>query len=81
MELAIKIHDVAVDGYPEAGAVFFFDGCWVSGWPLHELDEDGYRLWEPNSDVGRVAACAGVRYWVTLPATIRALGSVTPPSA
>jgi hypothetical protein len=46
-EITVKIHDVAVDGLPprdgEPGyqesigrVAFIFDGCIVSGWPLHQ---------------------------------------------
>jgi len=66
------IRDVRTDGYPseDDDAVFYFDGCWVSGWPLSqslETDWDGLLLWEADSDVGRPGTFLGVRYWTVLP--------------
>ena len=65
----VAINDVAVDGYPDEDtrAVFYFDACWVSGWPLSrstETDDDGFLLWEANEDVGRSGKFYGVRYWM-----------------
>jgi len=69
----VVIRDVETEGYPsdDDSAVFYFDGCWVSGWPLShwiETDDAGNLLWAANEDVGRTAQFHGVRYWTTLPA-------------
>ena len=52
IELTIKVHEIAVDGLPPrdddsyTGRVaFLFDGCIVSGWPLHR--EDHAALYHP----------------------------------
>ena len=72
--LTVDLRDVAVDGYPNwsvrGRVAFIFDGCVVSGWPLYELDEDGFRTWEADSDVGRTGAFAGVRKWLVFPEPI-----------
>ena len=73
--LTVDLRDVAVDGYPNMDALtgrvaFIFDGCVVSGWPLYELGEDGFRTWEADSDVGRTGAFAGVRKWLVFPEPI-----------
>ena len=67
-----EIRDVRTDCYPseDDAAVFYFDGCWVSGWPLGrslETDDDGFLLWEADSDVGRTGTFCGVRFWTVLP--------------
>lgn len=74
-EVAVTIHDVRKDGYPNMGTLvgqvaFIFDGCLVSGWPLSEEGDDGLRPWEANSDVGRHAAFYGVTKWVLFPKPI-----------
>ena len=69
MKREVKIRDVAFEGYPERGesAVFLFDGCWVSGWPISstfETDDDGFIPWEANESVGLSGRkFYGVRLW------------------
>jgi hypothetical protein len=52
-EITVKIHEIAVDGLPprdgEPGyqesigrAAFLFDGCIVSGWPLHPAEHPDF---------------------------------------
>lgn len=58
-EMTIKIHEVATDGLPDmenlTGRVaFVFDGCVVSGWPLHpaQCSEVYERAKQPGSHRG-----------------------------
>lgn len=77
--MGIRIHSIADDGLPDmdelTGRVaFIFDGCIVSGWPLH-IDPTDYSTpysgaWEPNSDVGRNTRFAGVTHWIEFPVPI-----------
>jgi hypothetical protein len=77
-ELTIKVHSIAEDGLPDmealAGRVLFiFDGCTVSGWPLH-VDPQDYStpysgLWEGNTDVSHGGPFLGVTHWIELPIT------------
>lgn len=77
-ELTIKVHTIAEDGYPDMEALvgrvlFIFDGCIVSGWPLHVVPTDystAYSgLWEADSDVGHGRPFSGVTHWIELPMT------------
>lgn len=75
-EVTVKIHEIAIDGMPDTGALtgrvaFLFDGCIVTGWPLrttptdHSTPHSGY--WEADSDVGRNVRFGSVTHWVEFP--------------
>lgn len=80
-ELTIRVHAIAEDGLPDmdddamTGRVaFLFDGCIVSGWPLH-VEPTDYATpysghWEADSDVGHTRPFAGVTHWVEFPAPL-----------
>lgn len=79
-DLTVRLHSIADDGLPDMKALvarvaFIFDGCIVSGWPLHTNPDDdlspysGY--WEADSDVGRNVKFANVTHWVEFPEPIR----------
>lgn len=70
--LTVTVHEIATYGLPDMDALtgrvaFIFDGCIVSGWPLHELNEYGKPYWEANSDVGRMTKFGSVTHWVEFP--------------
>lgn len=77
MDMIVKLHAIAVDGYPDMDALtgrvaFIFDGCIVSGWPLKTGErQDGEPVyssrWEADSDVGRVTRFEGVTHWIEFP--------------
>jgi len=63
-EPEMKVHEIAKDGLPDmdqlTGRVaFIFNGCIITGWPLHQL---GYPVdvWEADDDVGRSVRFTGV---------------------
>lgn len=74
--LTVRIHSIADDGLPDmdqlVGRVaFLFDGCIVSGWPLH-VDPTNHATpysgrWEADTDVGHNRTFAGVTHWVEFP--------------
>ena len=78
-DMNVRIHSIAEDGLPRrddeghlaSDVAFIFDGCIVSGWPLHVDPQDystpysGY--WEADGDVGRGMKFAGVTHWVEFP--------------
>jgi hypothetical protein len=75
-DLTVRVHSIAVDGLPDMDALvgrvaFLFDGCIVSGWPLHVVPTDhttpysGY--WEADTDVGNNQRFGGVTHWVEFP--------------
>jgi hypothetical protein len=84
-EMAVVVHEVAVDGLPNmevlVGRVaFIFDGCIVSGWPLYpSLYDDGDEYdgitWEANTDVGTHRRLAGVTHWVEFPYPLHQVGT------
>lgn len=90
-DMTIRVHSIAEDGLPprdpETGELtnsdiaFIFDGCIVSGWPLHANPQDystpysGY--WEADSDVGRTVKFAGVTHWVEFPNPLIMIGKDT----
>lgn len=52
---------------------FIFDGCIVSGWPLHNIHlkmpgnnypEYGMDIWEANDDVGKSGVFTGIEKYV-----------------
>lgn len=74
--LTITVHSIAEDGYPDMDVLtgrvlFLFDGCAVSGWPLHVVPTDHGTphsgLWEGNSDVSHGQPFSGVTHWIELP--------------
>lgn len=80
-EVGVKVHAIAEDGIPDldddnlAGRVaFIFDGCVVSGWPLHTNPQDHTTpysgMWEADSDVGRGRPFRGVTHWLEFPVPI-----------
>jgi len=80
-EYTIRVHEIATDGLPPrheddlAGrTAFIFDGCIVSGWPLHNgPDYDGpvyLGTWEADEDVGRRVEFGGVTHWVEFPVPV-----------
>jgi hypothetical protein len=83
-DMTIRVHAIAEDGLPDMDALtgrvaFIFDGCIVSGWPLH-VDRYARRTtpgfgeyhgqWEANSDVGHTRPFAGVTHWVEFPVPV-----------
>lgn len=86
-QISVRIHPIAEDGYPDmddpsmTGRVaFIFDGCVVSGWPLH-IDPQDHSTphsgqWEANSDVGRETTFEGVTHWVEFPVPMWQIGKV-----
>jgi hypothetical protein len=77
------VHAIATDGYPDMDALtgrvaFIFDGCIVSGGPLH-VDPEDYSTpqsgdWEADSDVGRTVRFGGVTHWVEFSRPLREIG-------
>jgi len=75
-EIIVKVHEIAVDGFPSVDrqpgcTAFIFDGCVVSGWPLHS-DPGNYDIlysgcWEADPDVGRHIRFANVTHWIEFP--------------
>jgi hypothetical protein len=78
-EITVKVHPIAEDGLPDmevlTGRVaFIFDGCIVSGWPLH-VDPEDYSTaysgqWEADTDVGHNQPFEGVTHWIEFPAPV-----------
>lgn len=75
-ELTVKVHPISEDGYPDMEALtgrvlLMFDGCTVSGWPLHVDPEDHTSpysgLWEGDTDVSHGQPFHGVTHWIELP--------------
>lgn len=75
-DVTIRIHAIADDGYPDMDSLtgrvaFLFDGCIVSGWPLHAVPTDHRTphtgLWEADTDVGHNQPLGGVTHWVEFP--------------
>jgi hypothetical protein len=76
--MIVEVHAIVDDGIPDltdetlSGRIaFVFDGCIVSGWPLH-VDPQDYStpysgFWEADSDVGHTQRFAGVTHWVEFP--------------
>lgn len=68
----MRVRDVAIDGLPpeDEAAVFLFDGCWVTGWPLTNLwalpDDLTEIEWEADSTVSHRGTFTGVRYWLPI---------------
>lgn len=67
----VIIHAIAEDGLPDMDSMtgrvaFIFNGCIVSGWPLRSK-EDGFTLWEGDSDVARRVDFGGVTHWIEFP--------------
>lgn len=79
--LSVRVHKIADDGYPDMNndqltgrVAFIFDGCVVSGWPLHN-DPQNYASgfsgdWEADSDVGRTTRFKGVTHWLEFPVPV-----------
>jgi hypothetical protein len=84
-DLLVTVHEIARDGIPDlkdetlTGRVgFIFDGCVVSGWPLH-TDPENYDtpysgFWEADSDVGHTRKFAGVTHWLEFPVPVWQIG-------
>lgn len=75
-DLTVRVHSIAEDGLPDMSRLtgevaFIFDGCIVSGWPLHvdptNHDTPYSGFWEADSDVGRTVKFSGVTHWVEFP--------------
>lgn len=79
-EITVRLHEISVDGPPNLPSdtqggdpsligrvAFLFDGEIVGGWPLSEMDGNGYPLWEADSDVGKGGKFGGVTHWVEFP--------------
>lgn len=81
-DLTVRVHSIAEDGIPDMNdetltgrIAFVFDGCIVTGSPLHTDPQDystpysGY--WEADTDVGHTQKFAGVAHWVEFPVPVR----------
>ena len=65
----MKVYSIEKDGLPDmdnlTGRVaFIFDGCIVSGWPLHGIDGHDKDEWEADSDVGHTGVFYGIKKYV-----------------
>lgn len=81
--MRVTVHEIAGDGYPDMDALtgrvaFIFDGCVVSGWPLHVVPTDHDTpysgLWEADSDVGRPRPFDGVTHWIEFSEPLHGVG-------
>lgn len=80
-DLTVRVHSIAEDGLPNKSdetltgrVAFIFDGCIVTGWPLH-VDPQDYSTpysghWEADTDVGHNQKFAGVTHWVEFPVPV-----------